>query len=117
MISINVDYINLYSTCEIRGFAFLFREPARSYANGFGLRKNETASRLKSKKKLSLMAFPPSLPPPLFLEEHKPDIECLFAKTADIVGAPSNTSQSPLLGYGAKCISSSGLQGHEPTII
>ena len=60
----------------------LFREPARSYANGFGLRKNETASRLKSKKKLSLMALP------LFLEEHKPDIERLFAKTADIVRAP-----------------------------
>ena len=92
----------------------LFREPARSYANGFGLRKNETASRLKSKKKLSLMAFPPS--PSLPTEEHKPDIECLFAKTADIVRAPSKTSR-PLLGYGAKCIGSSGLQGHEPTII
>ena len=48
----------------------------------------------------------------LFLGEHKPDIECLFAKTADIVRALSAAGAVLFLGGGAKCIGSRRLQGH-----
>ena len=114
MVSINVDYINSYSTCEIRGFAFLVPRTGSFVCKWLRPSEERNREQIKEQEK-ALFNGLPSFPPP-FLEEHKPDIECLFAKTADIVRAPSKTSR-PLLGYGAKCIGSSGLQGHEPTII
>ena len=104
----------LYSTCKIRGLAFfLIPRTAGSFVCKWLRPSNErNRDQIKEQEK----ALFNGLPLPLsFPEEHKPDIECLFAKTADIVRAltPSTAVAAvALLGCGAKCIGSWRLQGH-----
>ena len=76
MVSTNVDYIKLYSTCKILGFAFLIPRTGSFVCKWLRSSAERNREQIKEQEK-ALFNGLPSLPLTI-LEEHKPGIECLF---------------------------------------